>query len=151
VLAGQFVSGTGIPLNTFVKSVVVSGGNTTVSIVKSDMVTAQLFTVQASGTYTVSPVLQAELKSDALQGQDNFSGWFISTSLPNIYGVNNNSNSTYGEENWVLPGTYSWTVPTGVTNVSMLLIGGGQGGTSTTGGTGGWRSSGARQRGAQLE
>jgi hypothetical protein len=137
VLAGQFISGTGIPLNTFVKSVVVSGGNTTVSIVKSDMVTAQLFTVQASGTYTVSPVLQAELKSDALQGQGNFSGWFISTSLPNIYGVNNNSNSTYGEENWVLPGTYYWTVPSGVTSVSMLLIGGGAGGTNTTGGTGG--------------
>lgn len=108
-------------------------------------ITSQLSgTANQTGTYQLdtnnnasSQVMRAELKSDALQGQGNFSGWFISTSLPNIYGVNNNSNSTYGEENWVLPGTYSWTVPSGVTSVSMALIGGGSGGTNTTGGTGG--------------
>lgn len=43
---------------------------------------------------------------------------------------------TIGEQRYVVPGTYSWTAPTGVTSVSAVCIGGGGGGTFT-GGNGG--------------
>jgi hypothetical protein len=130
------------PINPLITtSMVVLTGNGTVL----GTITSQLSgPANQTGTYqldtnsnAVSQTLRAEIKTDTLQGQGSFNGWFISTSLPTIYGANNNSSSTYGEENWVVPGTYSWTVPTGVTSATILCIGGGAGGTSTSGGTGG--------------
>lgn len=50
-----------------------------------------------------------------------------------------------GSQVWTTPGTYTWTVPSGVTRIRIVVGGaggGGQGGSSTTGGTsgnsGGW-------------
>jgi hypothetical protein len=43
----------------------------------------------------------------------------------------------YGEQLYVTPGTYTFTVPAGVTSISMVCVGGGAASTTTTGGGGG--------------
>lgn len=42
-----------------------------------------------------------------------------------------------GQQEYLTAGTYSFVVPTGVTKISIVAIGGGRGGGGTTGGTGG--------------
>mgnify|MGYP005619689857 FL=1 len=37
-----------------------------------------------------------------------------------------------GQAEWTTPGTYNWTVPAGVTEVSILCVGGGGGGGSAS-------------------
>jgi hypothetical protein len=89
-------------------------------------------------------------------GDTNFSSssqltsTFIDHSFENYVSLNNNLKSVYGtavvgvtdfvidEEEYTTPGTYTWTVPQGVTSISAVAVGGGGGGSQqSSGGTGG--------------
>jgi hypothetical protein len=63
-----------------------------------------------------------------------FTGWIADTTSKDIVGVvNNNSN----EATFCVPGTYTWTAPSGVTSISAVCVSGGAAGTGSAGGAGG--------------
>jgi len=129
----------------------ISGGSVTSSVIGQYITSSPNATVAtylpayALGTTQVTPVTTQVVtarytdplgsKSNVLQAGGIFSGWITSTSSRDIIGIIT-IDSPQTEENFLLPGTYSW-YPSGSLTASILCIGGGAGGTSSSGGGGG--------------
>lgn len=102
--------------------------------------TASTNSITFSGTFSGSYISGGRIISgeyNITAGLGSFDGWITTAGSTKIIGINNSSTFSYGEENWLIPGTYSWTPPSGVTSASIVCIGGGAGSTATTGGAGG--------------
>jgi hypothetical protein len=129
----------------------ISGGSVTSSVIGQYITSSPNTTVAgflpayALSTTQITPVTTQSVtarytdplgtKSNVLQADGIFSGWITSKSSRDIIGVVT-IDSPQTEENFLLPGKYSW-YPSGSLTASMLCIGGGGGGSATVGGNGG--------------
>lgn len=70
-------------------------------------------------------------------GSFNDGSGYISITLISATGGGGGTTSPVGEASFTTAGSYSWTVPTGVTTASVVAVGGGGGGSVNEQGTGG--------------
>ena len=132
----------GLPANNFTPAQI--GGNTEIQI--------ESYSTPSELPYQVNPITSIPVLAGQTYGYTgqnlvvneldaSFNNYLdLDDKLRTIYGCVNANVSGYflSSQEYTSPGTYSWTVPNGVTSISVAAIGGGGAGSQkTSGGTGG--------------